>query len=253
MNNDNPLVPQGSLLEQKIKSRSRVKTAFFCVLAVHVLAILTALIAQGCKREPAPLPLEPQLPVPTFDTNTAPVFDPTLTPAPATELPPPVYPEPQPPGPIVSVPPVTVPPPVVPASEHVVAAGDSFYSIGKQYDVSMKAIADANPGVEPTRLKIGQRLNIPAPPAPTVSSPAMAPASADVSGGQIHVVKSGENLTKIASKYGVTVKALRSANNLTTDRILVGDKLKIPGKAPAPAPTFTPGPAPEMPAPAPQP
>jgi LysM repeat protein len=235
MNNDNPLVPQGSLLEQKNKSRSRVKTAFFCVLAVHVLAILTALIAQGCKREPVPLPPEPQPPVPTFDTNTAPVFDPNLTPAPlppTAELPP-QYAEPQPPEPQPQ-------PPA--ATEHVVAAGDSFYSIGKQYGVSMKAIADANPGVEPTRLKVGQRLNIPAATTPVVGATTLAPVAADSASTQIYTVKSGDNLTKIANKHGVTVKALRSANNLTTDRILVGDKLKIPGKAPAPVP------APEAPA-----
>ncbi len=249
MNNDNPLVPQSSLLEQKNQSRSRVKTAFFCVLAVHVLAILVALIAQGCKREPAPLPPPPEPLVPLFDTSSTPVVEPAPV-APAPDLPPPPYGEPAPPAPVapVVVPPPELAPPAPPVNEHVVVSGDSFYSLGKHYGVSVQAIADANPGVEPTRLRIGQRLNIPAPTGPAVGAPGGIPDAA--AGEQIHVVKSGDNLTKIANKYGVTVKALRSANHLVTDRILVGDKLKIPGKAPAPAPA--PPPIPE-PAPAPLP
>ena len=57
---------------------------------------------------------------------------------------------------------------------------------------------------------------------------------------QTYKVKSGDNLIKIAQQFGVTVRALRSANNLTTDRITVGQTLKIPAKAAAPATTPAP-------------
>ena len=43
-----------------------------------------------------------------------------------------------------------------------------------------------------------------------------------------YVVKSGDTLTRIAKVHGTTVKALKAANNLTNDRIVVGAKLKIP-------------------------
>ena len=56
-------------------------------------------------------------------------------------------------------------------------------------------------------------------------------------GEQIYVVKSGDNLTKIAEKYGTTPKAIKAANDLTTDRITVGQKLKIPKASTAPATT----------------
>ena len=49
MNNPNPFVPQGSLLEQN-KRRSRLKLAVFCVLAVGVGG-LAAMLIQGCKRD----------------------------------------------------------------------------------------------------------------------------------------------------------------------------------------------------------
>lgn len=41
-------------------------------------------------------------------------------------------------------------------------------------------------------------------------------------------VKRGDNLTRIAKNHGTTVKAIREANGLKTDRILVGQKLKVP-------------------------
>lgn len=43
-----------------------------------------------------------------------------------------------------------------------------------------------------------------------------------------HKVASGENLTKIAKRYGVTVDQLRNANNITGDNIKAGQTLTIP-------------------------
>ena len=51
------------------------------------------------------------------------------------------------------------------------------------------------------------------------------------SGGYVtYKVKSGDNLGKIAKKYGVSVKAIKSKNNLKSDTIYVGQSLKIPTK-----------------------
>lgn len=43
-------------------------------------------------------------------------------------------------------------------------------------------------------------------------------------------VAKGDTLNKIAKEYGVTVEALKAANNLTDDNIFVGQTLKIPAK-----------------------
>lgn len=48
-----------------------------------------------------------------------------------------------------------------------------------------------------------------------------------------HTVKSGENLTTIAKKYGTTAEALKKANGLKGETIHPGDKLNLPGKASA--------------------
>mgnify|MGYP002733192692 FL=1 len=45
-----------------------------------------------------------------------------------------------------------------------------------------------------------------------------------------HKVSSGENLTKIAKRYGVSVDQLRSANNISGDNIQAGQTLTIPSK-----------------------
>jgi LysM repeat protein len=221
-----PLVPQGQLLDPKNKGRARVKIAVFFVLAVHGIGLM-ALLMQGCRREePTQPPLEAyvdtnEIAAPTMDEMVyAPIDTNYAPPTPEVERPsaptPPPFSPPQ-------VPPPTTPSPGV--TEYKVVSGDNYTLIAKKFNVTVKAIADANPNVDPLRLQIGQPLRIPA---PTPAAPTVATQPA--ANGQIYTVVSGDNLTKIADKYGVTVKALRSANNLTTDRITVGQKLKIPAK-----------------------
>ncbi len=48
---------------------------------------------------------------------------------------------------------------------------------------------------------------------------------------KVYVVKEGDTLGLIARKHGITIAALKKANNLTADRIYVGQKLRIPVKA----------------------
>jgi len=220
MNNPSPLIPQGSLLEQKNKSRARVKVAFFCVVGVHVAAILAALLAQGCKREPVAVAPETNAP-PVMETNL-PTMD--TNPPPAAVVP--------------SNPPPQLPPPeILPvpgAQEYAIKKGDTLSSIAKEFHVSVKAIQAVNPTVNPAKLQIGQKIAIPAPTAPVAPS---ATASSPGDGGeQIYVVKGGDTLTKIAADHHTTIGALRKLNKLTTDKIKVGDKLKVPVKgATAPA------------------
>jgi len=235
MNNPNPLIPQGSLLEQKNKSRSRVKVAFFCVVGIHVVGLMV-LLMQGCKRESVPAPVEPELPMMT-ETNLPPLE--TNLPPVAMETNIPFVP-----------PPIEMAPPPASVQEYVIQRGDSFYSIGKKLGVPMKAIQDANPNVNPNKLQIGQKIVIPAVTAPPAAGGMTIP-TPTLGGEQIYIVKSGDTLTRIASRHGTTVKALRAANNLTTDRIKVGDKLVIPSKAEIPAPAPAPTEAlPMMPPPA---
>jgi len=231
MNNPSPLVPQGSLQEQKNQGRARVKIAVFVVLAVHGIGLL-ALLMQGCKKEPEPTGAPPD----QAATNVAPPFvEPTNMPVADTNVPAPAV-----------APPPTAPeqaaPPAV--TDYKIVAGDTFSTIARKFHVTTAALMNANPGLEPTKLQIGQSIKIP-PPAPAAAATGgTASPVADVAAGeQMYVVKSGDTLSKIATDHGTTVRALRSANNLTTDRIKVGQKLKIPVKAAAAAVTSPPAPA----------
>jgi len=48
------------------------------------------------------------------------------------------------------------------------------------------------------------------------------------SNSKIHVIGRGDTLSSIANRYGVSLLALRRTNNLSSDQINVGQKIKIP-------------------------
>ena len=220
MNNPNPFVPQGSVLEQN-KRRSRMKLAVFIVLAVSVGG-LTAMLIQGCKREQS-VDNTPPVDTNSFaaDTNLPPVSTNTPVMVPPVETNPP---------PVVA--------PVVPeatGTEYVVVKGDTLGKIAKKNGVTLKALEAANPGVVPTKLKVGQKLTLPAggaaAPAATGASAGTDLTAGSTEGGETYAVKSGDTLTKIAKSHGTTVKAIEAENNLSTTKIKVGQKLKIPAAA----------------------
>ena len=250
MNNESPLIPQGSLLEQKNKGRSRAKIAVFIVLVLHGMGLLAFLLV-GCNHSDAPdksiasnVPAQPSEPA---ASNPAPAFEPPATnPSTTTaentnpvSTPPPSTPVTSNPTPAV-VEPTPTPPPVTPATttgDYKIAKGDTFGKIAKKAHISLKALTDANPGIEATKLKVGQTIHVPTSVAPASTSGGATATPGSTSLGatpatsdQIYTVKSGDSLTKIANQLGVKVKALRAANGLRTDKIKVGQKLKVPEK-----------------------
>jgi LysM repeat protein len=105
---------------------------------------------------------------------------------------------------------------------HTVTWGQTLFSIAQQYGTSVDAISRANRLADPTHIYAGQRLIIPTTQVPT------APAEA----GTTHTVQAGENLYRIALRYGVTVKALVEVNGLyNPDQVRAGQQLTIPGSA----------------------
>ncbi len=235
MNNPSPLIPQGSLQEQKNKGRARVKIAVFVVLAIHGLGLM-ALLIQGCQ----PKQTTPEVPV---ETNAPPAMDMTNLPPIETNPPPPAVTNP----PSVEMPTPAVPSmPLAGATTYTIAKGDTLGAIARKFGTTVKAITDANPGVQPTKLQVGQKLQIPAGTA-TGGAAATTPAPNGTATSQTYTVKSGDTLTRIASHFGVSLKALRSANNLKTDSIKVGQVLKIPAKTSAPAPAASTVPEPAAP------
>jgi LysM repeat protein len=244
MNTTNPFNSSSSQQEQKNKTRARFRLAVFVALGLAV-AFIVPMLVQGCKREDNSNNLPP------VDTNPPPAIVDTNAPAGTNLVPalPPISMGATNPAPLVApLAPAPITPSVTPApagggTEYTVVHGDSFYTIGKKNGVSIKAIEDANPGVDPKKLKVGQKLQIPASAggsAAATGAPVESDNTAAAPSSATYTVKSGDTLTRIAKTHGTTVKAIKAENNLTTDRIKVGQKLKIPVKDTTPVPTATP-------------
>jgi LysM repeat protein len=108
---------------------------------------------------------------------------------------------------------------------HVVQRGDTLYSLARRYGTTVSAIVQANGLRNSNWIYVGQRLVIPGAGTTTTSG-----SSSSSSSGSVHVVQRGENLYRIALRYGTTVQALALANNLpNTSLIYAGQRLVIPG------------------------
>lgn len=126
--------------------------------------------------------------------------------------------------------------PVAAAKEYQVLKGDTLERIARRQSVSVAALVQANPGLDPRKLRIGLVLRLPAgstnpktdiAPRPTkapVRSTQPPPATRELS----CTVKSGDTLAKIARAKGTSTKALRTLNQIDGDHLAVGQKLKLP-------------------------
>ena len=176
--------------------------------------------------------------------------DAPVEPVPLDDVPPvsvePVAPA-QPTQPPAAVVPAPLPP-VQMTTPYVIKKGDTVSGISYRYGLRWQDVVGVNPGITPNRLRIGQVIQLPgqidlkrpvrmAPKAKVQPAKHYTPAkktvsSAPVSGKSLtYTVKSGDSLSVIGHRYGVKVATLKKINNLKSDRIYVGQKLKINGAA----------------------
>ena len=88
------------------------------------------------------------------------------------------------------------------------------------FGTTTTAIAQANGITNTSRISTGQRLRIPGAGTATTGS---------TTGGRVYIVQRGDNLSRIAAKYGVTVNAIVRANNLKNPSLIyAGQRLVIP-------------------------
>lgn len=124
--------------------------------------------------------------------------------------------------------------------------GDTLAGIVAQFNVSLQAVIDLNPGLHPDILSVGQEILIPR---SAGQSPAGTAALQNSSGYVEYTVAEGDTLASIALRYNITINTIVAENNLEdADVIRVGDILHIPAgsnppdgasEAPQPGPTST--------------
>ena len=117
---------------------------------------------------------------------------------------------------------------VVAAATHTVTSGETVSAIARAAGTTVAAIVAANKLDARAFIRVGQQLTLPGTAAVAVAN--AAPAATATSIVATHRVTSGENVTGIAKKYGVTVAALITANKLDARAFIrIGQQLSIPG------------------------
>ncbi|MFP7298365.1 LysM peptidoglycan-binding domain-containing protein [Neobacillus niacini] len=124
--------------------------------------------------------------------------------------------------------------PVTGTKYYNVTVGDTLYSISKRFGITVAALKSAN-YLTSDILSIGQTLTIPDAGASPAQHTAPVPAH--------YTVAAGDTLYSISKRFGITVAALKSANNLTSDILSIGQTLTIPDAGASPAQHTAPVPA----------
>lgn len=121
---------------------------------------------------------------------------------------------------------------IIPKAIHVVKTGDYLTVLAKHYGVTVDAIKEAN-NLSTDATFLGQSLIIPTVIGSSVQGQPVKSISQTESKSQTtnYTVVSGDSLSVIAKRFGVSVEQLKTANSLTTDVIRVGQVLTIPGTA----------------------
>ncbi|SKB92929.1 LysM repeat-containing protein [Arthrobacter sp. 31Cvi3.1E] len=130
------------------------------------------------------------------------------------------------------------------ATVYTVVSGDTLGGIAAKHGVPLSSIFSWNNLNGSSIIYPGQKIKVSggsAPSAPATPAPAPAPAPAPLASTGSYTIKAGDTLSSIASRLGVSLSALMSANNVNASTVIYpGQKLTIPGGSLQPAGETTP-------------
>jgi membrane-bound lytic murein transglycosylase D len=129
--------------------------------------------------------------------------------------------------------------------KYTVKSGDSLTSVAARHGITIKELADANNLNTNSNLLLGTTITIPAAgsaksaaiatpahsqSANTQAAPSQAaPAGNTIANTENYTVQSGEHLTGLATRFGVSVNDLAKTNNLATNaQLRRGQVIKVP-------------------------
>ncbi|MFS0821418.1 LysM peptidoglycan-binding domain-containing protein [Bacillus sp. 1P02SD] len=121
----------------------------------------------------------------------------------------------------------TAPAPTPETFTYTVAAGDTLYGISTRFGTTVDELKSLN-NLTSNVLNIGQVLKIsgsevtPTNPTPTAPAPEPTPVTSS------YTVAAGDTLYSISQRFGTTVDAIQTTNNLTTTNLFIGQVLTIP-------------------------
>lgn len=112
-------------------------------------------------------------------------------------------------------------PPVPAYVIHRVRSGDSLSVIADKYNTSINSIMSLNGLKSKNYLRAGWKLKVPTGKytARTYTAPSETPTK--------YVVQKGDSLWKIANSFGTTVKSIKTANNLISSNLRIGQTLML--------------------------
>ena len=118
-----------------------------------------------------------------------------------------------------------------PTGRYTVRRGDTLSGIGARFGASVTQLRSWN-GVRGSTIHIGQALKVPGPapdptPRPTAAAARVPVRPAPAPGPNHYRIRSGDTLSTIATRFGVSVSDLRSWNRLRSSRITAGKFLIV--------------------------
>ncbi|MCR4398067.1 MAG: LysM peptidoglycan-binding domain-containing protein [Firmicutes bacterium] len=101
---------------------------------------------------------------------------------------------------------------------YIIAPGDTFFSLARRFGVSVADLVTANPGVDPLRLVVGQRICIP-------RAQRLCPL-----GTFAYTIQPGDTFFALAQRFGTTVRRLQALNpGVDPNNLRVGQVICVPG------------------------
>ncbi|GIO23421.1 LysM peptidoglycan-binding domain-containing protein [Oceanobacillus sp. J11TS1] len=113
-------------------------------------------------------------------------------------------------------------------STYTVKSGDTLSGIAHKHGISLNNLMKWN-NLSTTLIYPGNKLTVSQNGSSSSNASSGSSKSGSSSSSSTYTVKSGDSLSKIARQHGTTVSKLKSINNLSSDLIIVGQKLKVDG------------------------
>ncbi|RED38600.1 peptidoglycan endopeptidase LytF [Winogradskyella eximia] len=101
------------------------------------------------------------------------------------------------------------------ANYHIVQKGNTLFSISRQYNLSVQDLKRIN-SLETNLINVGQKLRV-----------KKNETSTEDTKQSVYIVKTGDNLYRIALKNGTSVNEIKRLNGLSSNLITVGQKLLL--------------------------